>query len=288
MRLPCRLYAFQPLNQCTDFHEIWYERYTIGSYANLQFLFLKPTRIEQRQIEKAATASLNTITQKQFGRSTCLWSDRNIACHWLAWLFIGCYGHSITHVILLLLLLLLRCCCYYCCCKSLIVKLVEAVSRCRCRWKLDTKMDIEGAGCEVMDWIRLGCWQWSIAIWSKQTSSSLYSVLQGFVWEIAPEFRALIVFAEHRYYGLSLPFGNKSYSVSNLHHHSRKGQQHALTLEISAYCQYIVFISFVWLSQQTTIIPLYSRNWLVSVMDMHCYLWDRSRISSVFCIWTSG
>jgi PREDICTED: prolylcarboxypeptidase isoform 1 preproprotein-like len=38
----------------------------------------------------------------------------------------------------------------------------------------------------------------------------------GFMWENAPLYKAKVIFAEHRYYGTSLPFGDQSFDVSNL------------------------------------------------------------------------
>lgn len=40
---------------------------------------------------------------------------------------------------------------------------------------------------------------------------TLFSENTGLVWDIAPDYNAMVMFAEHRYYGESLPFGSDSF-----------------------------------------------------------------------------
>jgi len=58
----------------------------------------------------------------------------------------------------------------------------------------------------------------------------------GFIWDIAPEFNALVIFAEHRYYGSSLPYGNLS--TTNLTYYGYLSAEQALA-DFAALIYYI-------------------------------------------------
>lgn len=43
-----------------------------------------------------------------------------------------------------------------------------------------------------------------------------YYYNSGFLFQLAESYGALVIFAEHRYFGESMPFGNSSFSGSNV------------------------------------------------------------------------
>jgi lysosomal Pro-X carboxypeptidase len=51
-----------------------------------------------------------------------------------------------------------------------------------------------------------------------EESIEMFVEITGFMWQIAPELNAIVVFAEHRYYGHSQPFGNDSMKGDNLNY----------------------------------------------------------------------
>ena len=46
----------------------------------------------------------------------------------------------------------------------------------------------------------------------------------------------------------------------------------SLTFSNSPFCPHSVFMCFVWISEQTAIIALYSINWLVCIAETECLL----------------
>lgn len=64
----------------------------------------------------------------------------------------------------------------------------------------------------------------------------LFAQNTGFMFEIAPEFGAMVVFAEHRFYGASIPFGSKGYS------HKQYYQYQSSMQALADYAELITFI----------------------------------------------
>jgi len=58
------------------------------------------------------------------------------------------------------------------------------------------------------------------------------------------------------------------------------------TSTYSTFCPYRVFMCFVWISEQTAIISLYSINWLVRITDVEC-VYCAVRTGSLNIIWVS-
>ncbi|ROT76904.1 hypothetical protein C7M84_004489 [Penaeus vannamei] len=69
---------------------------------------------------------------------------------------------------------------------------------------------------------------------------TLFAENTGFMWDIAPEFNALVIFAEHRYYGISLPYGNKSFTEPKYSGYLTSEQALADYVELLAYLKTVI------------------------------------------------
>jgi hypothetical protein len=86
------------------------------------------------------------------------------------------------------------------------------------------------------------------------------------MWNIAEEFGALIVFAEHRFYGTSMPYGNNSYDFQNINY---------LTSE-QALADYVYLIEYIKISREIQTNPV------VAFGGRFIYLFEIMNYSNTF------
>ena len=58
----------------------------------------------------------------------------------------------------------------------------------------------------------------------------------GLMWESAPAFNALLVFAEHRYYGHSKPFGSRKELLNNMQYLTSEQVRQTLLIAVLLGC----------------------------------------------------
>uniref|UniRef100_A0A914WMS2 Lysosomal Pro-X carboxypeptidase n=1 Tax=Plectus sambesii TaxID=2011161 RepID=A0A914WMS2_9BILA len=75
-----------------------------------------------------------------------------------------------------------------------------------------------------------------------------FALNTGIMWDLAPNFNAAVVFAEHRYYGKSFPFGNADNSTSTLENIGYLSSQQA----IADYAVLITYLKSHGLSMNAT------------------------------------
>ncbi|KAG0721999.1 Lysosomal Pro-X carboxypeptidase [Chionoecetes opilio] len=69
---------------------------------------------------------------------------------------------------------------------------------------------------------------------------TLFAENTGFMWDIAAEFRALLVFGEHRYYGVSEPYGNKSLTTPKYSGYLTSEQALADYVDLVSYLRFVI------------------------------------------------